>query len=424
MDIIKEMITIVSHNLNVDTDFLYKHQAQAVKRMFTGCILNGGTGSGKSRTALYYYFATHGGYLSSKQYTPMSTVRDLYIITTAKKKYDMEWEDELVPFHLYPDAKTRLTDYYANTVVVDSWQCIKKYTDVKNAFFIFDEDKLTGKGAWCKAFLKIAKYNDWIILSATPGDTWQDYETVFLANGFFKTRTEFRDNHIEYSRWTKYPSIVRYKNETRLIRLRDRILIDMEFHRHTIQHHEDIFVDYDKDKYRYVMKNRWDIYKDEPISQASGLCYVLRKVVNSDESRQVKLLELFEQHPKMIIFYSFDYERDILLNLGYGDDVQISEYSGHAHQSIPTSDRWVYLVNYSSGAEGFNCIKTDCIVFYSQTYSYKTLSQATGRIDRMNTPYVDLYYYHLKTRSNIDLAIARALKQKKKFNEKKWYDSW
>lgn len=403
------------------TDFLYPHQNQAINRMFTGCILNGGTGSGKSRTSLYYYFSQNGGYLSSEKYIPMKKrPPDLYIITTAKKKNDLEWEEELIPFHLYPDSDTRETEYYGNKVIIDSWQCIKKYIDVKNAFFIFDEDKLTGKGAWCKAFLKIAKYNDWIILSASPGDTWQDYETVFVANGFFRNRSEFRNNHLIYSRYTNYPSVTGYMNETRLIRLRDRILIDMDFERHTVQHHEDIFVDYDKAQYRYVMKNRWDIFKDEPITQASGLCYVLRKVVNSDESRQVKLLELFEQHPKMIIFYSYDYERDILKNLAYGDDVKVAEYSGHAHEPIPNSDRWVYLVNFLSGAEGWNSVQTNCIVFYSQTYSYKTLLQACGRIDRLNTPYNVLYYYHLKTHSGIDLAISRALKEKKKFNERRW----
>lgn len=404
-----------------ETDFLYPHQAQAVDRMFTGCILNGGTGSGKSRTSIYYYFSKNGGYLGYKNYIPMKkNPPDLYIITTAKKKHDLEWEEELVPFLLYPDRDTKLTEYYGNRVVIDSWQCIKKYTSVKNAFFIFDEDKITGKGSWSSSFLKISKFNDWIVLSATPGDTWMDYETIFVANGFFRNRKEFRDEHLIYSRYTSFPSVTGYRGETRLIRLRDRILIDMNFDRHTTQHHEDIWTDYNKLLYRQVMKTRFDPYKEEPIQQAAGLCYVLRKIVNSDESREVKILELFEDHPRMIIFYSFDYEREILKNIHYGDDVVVAEYSGHAHDAIPESERWIYLVNYSSGAEGFNCIKTNCVVFYSQTYSYKTLMQACGRIDRLNTPYTDLYYYHIKSRSNIDLAISRALSQKKKFNERKF----
>lgn len=411
----------VDREVSSDTDFLYPHQSQAIKRMFTGCILNGGTGSGKSRTALYYYFSQNGGYLGYKKYIPMqNNPPDLYIITTAKKKHDLEWEKELIPFRLYPDNESQLSDLYGNKVVIDSWQCIKKYAEVKNAFFIFDEDKITGKGAWCKAFLKIAKNNDWVILSATAGDAWPDYETVFVANGFFRNRTEFRNEHLIYSRWSNFPKVTGYRGESRLIRLRDKILIDMDFNRHTVQHHEDIWVDYDKPLYRDVMKTRFDPYKQEPIQQASGLCYVLRKVVNSDDSRQIKLLELFEKHPRMIVFYSFDYERDILKNIHYGDNVVVSEYSGHAHEVIPESERWVYLVNYLSGAEGFNCIKTNCIVFYSQTYSYKTLVQAAGRIDRLNTPYDDLYYYHLKSHSGIDLAISRALKEKRKFNERKF----
>lgn len=405
---------------SIETDFLYPHQAQAINRMFNGCILNGGTGSGKSRTALYYYFSKNGGYIGYKQYKPMkSNPPDLYIISTAKKKNDLEWEEELLPFLLYPDPDTKRTKY-GNKIIIDSWQCIKKYIDIKDAVFIFDEDKLTGKGAWCKAFLQIAKHNEWIILSASPGDTWSDYETVFVANGFFKNRTEFRQNHIIYSRWTKYPSVEGYRNETRLIRLRNRILINMDFERHTIPHDIDMLSTYDVNEYKQAIKTRFDPFKQEPIQQASGLCYVLRKIVNSDESRQVKILEIFEKHSRMIVFYSFDYELDILKKIYYGDDVKVAEYNGHAHDAIPDSDKWVYLVNYSAGAEGFNCIKTNCIVFYSQTYSYKTLLQAKGRIDRLNSPFTDLYYYHLKSRSGIDLAIARALREKKKFNERKF----
>ena len=407
-----------------EDDFLYPHQREALGKMFSGCILNGGTGSGKSRTGIYWYFSNYGGKIENKKYTPMRpNPPDLYIITTAKKKHDMEWEEELIPFHLYPDSKTHITEYYGNKVVIDSWNVVKKYVGVKDSVFIFDEDKITGSGAWAKAFLKITKNNEWIVLSATPGDCWEDYETIFIANGFFRTRTEFRDEHLVYSRYTSYPDIIGYRNEGRLIRLRNKILINMKFDRQTVPHHEDIYNEYDKYLYKEVMRNRFDPYKNEPIQQAAGLCYVLRRIVNTDESRQVKLLEIFEKHPKLIIFYSFDYERDILLNLSYGDDVVVAEYSGHAHEKVPDSDRWVYLVNYSAGAEGFNCIKTNCIVFYSQTYSYKTLLQATGRIDRLNTPFIDLYYYHFKSYSQIDLAIGRALKDKKQFNEGKFVKS-
>lgn len=392
---------------------------EAVKRASNGCILNGGVGSGKSRTGLYYYFKEQGGSIDP-DYIPMKNPKDLYIITTAKKRNDLEWEGELVPYLLsiHPEI-----NYYDNKVVVDSWQNIKKYVDVKSAFFIFDEDHVTGYGTWVKAFLKIVKSNDWIILSATAGDKWEDYIPVFVANGFYKNKTEFCREHCIYSRFSKFPKIERYINTGRLIRLRNKILIPMDFKRLTVPHHEDIYCNYDISKYKDVFRTRWDPYKDKPIEQASGLCYVLRRVVNTDESRQVRLLEIMEDTPRAIIFYNFDYEREILLNLGYGDDVEIAEWSGHAHQPVPDSERWVYLVQYTAGCEGFNCIKTNTIIFYSQNYSYKTMIQAAGRIDRLNTPYVDLYYYHLKTRSGIDLAISKALKEKRKFNENRWVSS-
>lgn len=404
----------------IHQQFLYDHQRQAIDRMFTGCILNGQVGSGKSRCGLFYYFKEQSGWIENGEYTPMKNPKDLYIITTAMKRDKYEWDEELSHFLMSTDPEL---NYYKNKIVVDSWNNIKKYVDVKDAFFIFDEDRVTGSGAWVKAFYKIAKANDWIILSATSGDCWLDYVPVFVANGFFKNKSEFLRNHVKYARYCKFPKIERYYDTGRLIRLRNKILIDMDFERPTIPHHEDIYVSYDIHRYKEVMKTRWDPYKDCPIEQPSGLCYVLRRIVNEGEARQVKLLELFEEHPRMIVFYNFDYERDILLNLYYGDNIEIAEWSGHAHQPIPESDRWVYIVQYNAGCEGWNSIKTDTIVFYSQNYSYKVMTQAAGRIDRLNTPFQHLYYFHLKSRSGIDLAISRALSQKKKFNERT-YVNW
>ena len=396
--------------------FLAEHQKEAATKMFSGCILNGGVGSGKSRTGLYYYCKQQGGDMDP--YVPMKNPKDLYIITTAKKRDSLEWQQEMLPFYLTTDEKENI--WYKNKVVVDSWNNITKYVGVKDAFFIFDEDRVTGSGVWVKSFYKITKVNEWIILSATPGDTWQDYIPVFLANGFYKNKTEFIREHVIYSRFTKYPKIDRYVNTGRLVRLRNKILIDMDVTRHTIPHHEDIYVNYQISKYKDVIRNRWDPYKNEPIQQASGLCYVLRRIVNEDESRQIALMEILEDTPRAIIFYNFDYELDILMKVAQTADIEIAQWNGHKHQPVPDGERWVYLVQYTAGCEGWNCIKTNTIIFYSQNYSYKVMQQASGRIDRLNTPYTDLYYYHLKSRSGIDLAISRALSEKKQFNEGKF----
>lgn len=393
------------------------HQFDAIKRMKNGCILNGGVGSGKSRTAIAYYFLKEGGGIDPEYFAMGDPPKDLYIITTARKRDTLEWEGELAPFLISPNSDISL---YSNKVVIDSWNNIGKYSEVSDAFFIFDEQRVIGSGSWVKSFLKISKSNEWILLSATPGDNWQDYIPVFLANKFYKNRTEFEREHIVYSRFSKFKKVDRYLNTRRLIRLRDSILVDMDFKRKTIPHHEDVYVKYDISGYKEVSRTRWDPYKNEPIQNISGLCYIWRKIVNSDESRQLAVLDIFENHPRVIIFYNFDYELDILRNLDYGKGVEVAEWNGHKHQPIPECKSWVYLVQYNAGAEGWNCIKTDAIIFYSQNYSYKTMVQSSGRIDRLNTPYTDLYYYHLKSRSGIDLAISQALKNKKNFNEVKF----
>ena len=397
---------------------LRDYQLEAIGKMKNGCILNGGVGSGKSLTSLSYYYLQNGGsleFLSGKDYIPMpNPPKDLYIITTARKRDTFEWEGELSHFLLSTHDDL---NKYDNKVIVDSWNNIQKYKDIEDAFFIFDEQRVVGSGAWVKAFLKIAKKNQWILLSATPGDTWSDYIPVFIANGFYKNKTEFMREHAVFSRFSKYPKIEKYIGTGRLIRQRREILVDMKFERETVQHHYDIYVEYDNKLYKDVMKRRWDIWNDEPIINASGLCYALRKIVNSHESRSTKLLELFETHQKMIVFYNFDYELEILKSLYFGEGVIIAEWNGHKHEPTPTGNRWVYLVQYTAGAEGWNCITTDTIVFYSLNYSYKIMHQSAGRIDRLNTPYKDLHYYYLKSRSGIDLAIERALNDKRKFNE-------
>ena len=401
--------------LQTISPLLYDFQFEAVGKLHTGAILNGGTGSGKSRTALGYYFRLNGGDLRCRDSKMRKNPMDLYIITTAAKRDRQEWLGDMAPYLITTNPSISI---YSHTVKIDSWNNISKYTDIAGAFFIFDEDRVTGYGAWVKSFLKITRQNQWIILSATPGDTWMDYMPVFIANGFYKNKTDFCNQHVIWSRFAKFPKIDKYMNTRRLERLRDSILIDMDFNRNTVQHHESVYCDYNHLEYKTYIKERFNIWTNEPVKNAAELCYGMRRIVNEDTDRQVKLMEIFEDHPKLIIFYNYDYEREILLNLFENvDGCEIGEWNGHAHNEVPDGPEWVYLVQYNAGAEGWNCIATDTIVFFSQTYSYKQLQQACGRIDRLNTRFVDLYYFHLKSRSGIDAAISRALSDKKKFNE-------
>lgn len=391
---------------------LYDYQLDAIDRMKNGCILCGGVGSGKSLTALGYFYLRCGGnkeFLEGGEYKKMPYPKDLYIITTARKRDTLEWETELIKFYLTDSL-------YDTKIIVNSWNNIKKYVDVKDSFFIFDEQRVVGSGSWVKSFLKISKCNNWILLSATPGDTWQDYIPVFIANGFYKNRSEFIREHIIYSRFSKYPKVERYLNTGKLIRLRSKILVTMDFQRQAEQHHIDISVEYDKLRYHEAGKARWNPFTNEPIANASELCYVWRKIVNSDITRLEALADIWIEHRRLIVFYNFDYELE-LIKMWFVYVEEVAEWNGHKHQPIPECNEWMYLVQYNAGAEGWNCILTDTIVFYSQNYSYKIMEQSAGRIDRLNTPFTDLYFYHLKSKAPIDIAISRAIKNKKTFSE-------
>lgn len=386
---------------------LYSHQINALKKMHNGCILCGGVGSGKSRTALAYYYVQNGGDISENsnwKMKPLDNPRKLYIITTAKKRDSLEWQQECLLFYL-------------DDVVVDSWNNIKKYSKLTGAFVIFDEQRVVGRGAWVKAFLNIARKNKWILLSATPGDDWSDYIPVFVANGFYKNRTEFCLIHAVYSRFSKYPKIERYLDTDILEKYRDEILVTMPYEKRTISHHIDIKCEYKRALYLKVWKDRWDPYKDEPIAEPSALFYCMRKVVNSDDSRIRRVDELFERHSRAIIFYNFNYELDMLRSWCVSKNIVYGEWNGDRHQPVPDGERWVYLVQYTAGSEGWNCITCNTVIFFSQSYSYKTTVQAAGRIDRLNTLYEHLYYYYLKSYAPIDIAISKALKNKKQFQE-------
>lgn len=391
---------------------LRDYQTEALDKLKTGSILCGGVGSGKSMTSLAYYFINVCGGRIDREYKPMTKPLDLYIITTARKRDTFEWEGECANFAL--STQTGLGQV---NVVIDSWNNIKKYDKVHGGFFIFDEQRLVGSGSWVKAFLKIAKKNKWILLSATPGDTWLDYLPVFVANGFYKNRTEFLREHVVYSRYCKYPKIDHYVEVGKLLKYQKQILVGMKYKSPTEAHKQNIFVKFDTPLYDKINKCRWDTFEDKPVTDAGALCYLLRRVTNSDPSRIEMTSKLIRETPKIIIFYNFNYELDLLRELTKKLKVTTGEWNGQKHEPIPETDKWVYLVQYTAGAEGWNCTKTDTILFYSQNYSYKIMIQSAGRIDRMNTPYKDLHYKYLISNSPIDIAIMKSLKNKQNFNE-------
>lgn len=398
---------------------LRQDQIDALGKMKNGCILCGGVGSGKSMTGLAYYVQENGGSIVGDEYIKMTSPKDLYIITTAHKRDLREWETEMIPFMLTTHDDLR---YYDHKVVVDSWNNIKKYNKVYNAFFIFDEDKVTGSGVWVKSFLSIARKNRWIILSATPGDCWADYTAVFVANGFYQNKTEFYNKHVVYKPYVKFPMIDRYLGETILEKYRNSILVNINYKRHTVRHEENIRVSFPKEEYLHIMKERWNPFTNWPIKNASEFCFTLRKIVNSDPSRGEAVLNILYQHNKVIVFYNYDFELDILKSLEYPEDCVVAEWNHHNHDPLPKkASKWVYLVQYAAGSEGWNCIETNAIVFYSLNYSYKAMEQSRGRIDRANTPFIDLYYYYLVSVAGIDQSIQRTLNRKKTFNARGFY---
>lgn len=370
---------------------LLPHQEAVLPKLATGKVLVGGTGSGKSITALSY-FKKH----------PSNVI---YVLTTAKKRDSGEWWEDAMKIGLIQD------------LVVDSWNNIAKYEDIENACFILDEQRIVGSGAWVDSFYKIAAKNDYILLSATPADTYMDLVPLFVANGFFKNKTQFNKEHVVFSRFAKYPKVDRYTDTWLLDKYRESIYVEMPFEKHTKSEEHFVSVDFDLDEQRKLYMDRWNIYEQVPLKDAGEMVRLMRKSANSHPSRYEAVKKLCAEHPRVIIFYNHNYELEILRCLHSELDIPVAEWNGHAHQDIPDTESWIYLVQYQAGSEGWNCISTDTVIFYSLPYSYRNLKQAKGRIDRLNTKFETLHYYILRSRAIIDTAIWRSLQRKMNFQK-------
>ena len=373
---------------------LYPHQQEALKKIESGSILNGGVGSGKTLTSLAFY---------DKYFH----ARKLYVITTAKKRDTGDWEDDAEKIGVKIEA-------------VDSWNNNKNYIEIKEAFFIFDEQRVVGYSTWGKSFITIARNNRWILLTATPGDTWMEYMTTFIANGFYRNKSDFIDQHVEFDQWVKYPKVKAYHNVGKLMRLRQKILVPMHFERKTKRHRQFVKSNYDTNLYEKIMRDRWNVFEEKPIENGSEFLQLLRKIVATDEDRIFNAKFLMDIHDRLIVFYNYNYERDVLIQIAKDLGRPYWEWNGHAHQEVPNRDKWLYFVQYTAGAEGWNCITTNTILFFSLNYSFKIMEQAEGRIDRLNTKYTDLEYYFLTSDSQIDKDVYKAIKTKEKFNESAW----
>lgn len=442
---------------------LKPHQQKAVDELENGKILWGGVGTGKTITSLVYYFTKVMGGVTG-DFGSIRNPMDLVVITTAKKRDSLDWQEDAMKLGIGWD---RQGSPEGISMTVDSWNNIHKYLDRKNTFFIFDEQRVVGSGKWAKNFIKIATKNDnqWILLSATPGDTWMDYIPVFVANGWYRNKSDFIDQHVVFNTYQKFPKVDRYTSVNKLVKYRNHILVEMPYERHTTRKTTTLDVDYDKELFEMATKRRWNPFTEAPMRDVAELFRVMRQIVNSDPHRIWTIKTLMCKHPRLIIFYNFDYELQELRKLerfgrilvdgrnadsgaylkvsdvealedsesrsdglktsleGHDKTFALAEWNGHKHQEVPETDHWVYLVQYTAGSEGWNCITTDAMVFYSLTYSYKAWHQAFGRIDRLNTPFHVLNYYILKSKSMIDKAIATSLNEKRNFNENDFKDA-
>lgn len=388
------------------------HQRDAIRKISNGNVVVGATGSGKSLVGLVYYYTNilEGSVEPFRK--PTKSV-SLYIITTATKRDSLDWNSECAEFALSTNQEASVNGI---KVVIDSWNNIKKYKDIRGGFFLFDEQKTTGYKRWSKIFIRIAKNNRWILITATPSDRWMDLLSVFIANGFYKNKRDFVNQHVTYNPYVKYPSITGYRNVNKLRILKKRIFVIIDYQSPSIIENKVISVDYDVDALTQIEKTEWNPFTDSPIINLSEFASVLRRSLNSHPSRINEAIRIRNTVKKLIVFYNFNFELEILKH-GYSG-IKIGELNGHRHDALPVGSDWVYLVQYNSGNEAWECFTTNHMLFYSLNYSFRIMTQAKGRINRLTSGFNYMYYYYLVSNHWLDKGIQKALNKKRDFNNK------
>ena len=398
-------------------------QENCLERLSTGKVLAADTGAGKSIMSLAWYLSKecasdeHSLKSGAKAWTLYHGSPDLYIITTPKKRDSEEWESDLSKFNLVKGRNSK--EMGEVNIFIDSWNNIKKYTEIKNSVFIFDEQRAVGSGTWAKSFVKIAKQNHWIMLSATPGDTWSDWCPLMIAKGYYPNRTAFFNKHAVYNPYVKYREIIRWDNTDELEYYRSKMLVTCRMEKKTTRHFEEVIADCsNKYEVKRAYKERTNPKTGEPFKSASELCAYTRNIINTDPTRSAVGLKIIQMYDRIIIFYTLTDELEGIKWACNKAGRKMYFYNGEIHDQVPTGNNWAYIVQYTAGSEAWNCTTCNAMLFWDLTYSYKQFKQATGRIDRLNTPYSDLYYYAIRSYMPLDLAIRRALREKKDFNSR------
>ena len=107
-------------------------------------------------------------------------------------------------------------------------------------------------------------------------------------------------SHVIFNRFVKYPKVEAYIDTWKLTENRQKILVHMHYEKKTKHVIKLMYASYDESLYKFVSEKRWNVYTDKPIKNISELCYVWRKIVNDDKSREDIIGRIIEEKRKVI----------------------------------------------------------------------------------------------------------------------------
>lgn len=396
---------------------LYDFQKDAVAHLLTGRhFIISGVGSGKTAMALTW----------AAEQCRQTGKHKVLVVTTASKVRTGDFEKE---------DKIWTDDSEKREMAVISWHKLKAWVEqnwkgLDEWVVIFDEAQRskgysTGMG---KAFLKITKQNpDWAGFTGTPGDTWADYISYFVATNQTRNKTAYLHEFANVQTYKGYPEIVGWRNEDRLKAMWAHISYapDTSIVAQQLPKEQYRTITLPKPRaYSKTLKTRLN-EQGEFLDTAGAMVAELRRLCFTKDKQQWVADFVEGVESGVVMFYNYIATGDKLAEIcekALGKSGRVWRIDGKHHE-IPTAEtigaKDVVLCQWQSGSEALNFQFLHYWVGVELCYSNSMLQQAMGRIRRIGQEH-PMSFYRLLTDGTIEQDIAEALKNKKEFSEKVW----
>lgn len=408
---------------------LYAFQKQYLQGLPAKYIFAADTGTGKTVMALAHY-------------DKHAYLKPLLILAPASKVQTGDWDREIKEYfagRFVPEYEIWSYEKFSRVPSIAQY---KKTGDrgvwrdwlnrhPRGFAMIADEvhkAKNPQSGVGKRVFEVAAACDVFLGLSATPlPNGWIDAANYFKIFKFTQNITAFKKRYCNIQTYKGFPEIVGYYHEGELQSNWNHIAKPLS---------KQMALDLPPittvpislpagPNYIKVQKER--LFGDKFLDNPSALMHALRQSII--EPKVVWLNSFLEGvSDNVVIFYNYVEERQQILAMIKKSHKrrQVFRQDGEKHE-VPGKDKWgglrrtITLAQYQSGSTGIELTYAATTVYFSPTYSYSNYEQSIGRIERHGQS-KKMTLYLLCAPTTLEKDVWAALRNKKDFQEKQWYE--